>query len=87
MLEFEAQGQKYQTLVDFTSVSRPGIFCIQCVEEEDKEELEHPPLVDGLSTILLGIGPTLSSDLKPKWISDIFQIEEDIDPMIRRILD
>jgi hypothetical protein len=55
--------------------------------KEEKEELEHPSLVDGLSTILLGIGPTLSPGLKPKWISDIFQIEEKINPMIRRILD
>ena len=75
-LKFESQGQKYQTLVEFTPVERPGIFCIQSVEV-DLEDMEPPPLVDGLSTLLLGMGRTLTPGLEPKWIRNVFQIEEE----------
>ena len=71
-LEFETEGQKYQTLVDFTPASRLRIFCIQYVKEKDKEKLEPPPLVDGLSTLLLGMGSTQAPGLEPKWYEDIF---------------
>ena len=48
--------------------------------------MEYPPIVDRLSTLLLEMGSTLALGLEPKWI-DICQIEEEIDPVVRRILD
>jgi len=49
--------------------------------------LEHSPLVNGIFTLLLETGPSQSLGLEPKWIGDIFQIEEEVDPIIKRILD
>ena len=55
--------------------------------EVELEDMEPPPLVDGLSTLLLGMGRTLTLGQEPEWSNNIFQIEEEIDPVVRRILD
>ena len=82
-------------MVEFTATKRPGIFCIQCVNQKEQQQqqqqtsqegMDHPPMVDGLSAILLGMGSTLAPGLEPKWIN-IFEIEEEVDPVVRRILD
>ena len=39
--------------------------------------MEYPSLVDGLSTLLLGMGPTQSSGPEPEWIRNVFRIEKE----------